>query len=160
EMWQTGRFEYEADTGDGSTGKLEVLLAGPEKSIVITDGMYKTPLLGKPIEAKSLLLLHTSFSRDAEGTVYATHWAALVIEFPSQTIDVVAKIFSPLTLAMTDRTFSEISLFLKMMSLAMAQRPDWVDDLAAKMDGVPEIRREQVKDLTAQVHSAAQKKLL
>jgi hypothetical protein len=160
EMWQTGRYDYEADAGDGSTGKLEVLHSGPEKCLIACDGLYKSPLFPKPIEAKSLLLLQTSFFREADGTVYVTHRADLFVEFPSLTVDVVAKIFSPLTVAMTDRTFSEISLFLKMMSLAMSRRPDWVEEIAGKMEGVPDIRKDQILELTAQVHTAAQKKLL
>jgi hypothetical protein len=160
QMWQTGRFDYEADAGDGSTGALQVLYSGPEKSLVACDGIYKSPMFAKPIEARSLLLLQTSFFREADGTIYVTHRADLFVEFPSQTIDVVAKIFSPLTVSMTDRTFAEISVFLKMMSLAMSGRPDWVEQIAAKMEGIPEIRKSQVLELTDQVHTAAQKRSL
>ncbi|HTI49966.1 MAG TPA: hypothetical protein VL475_03405, partial [Planctomycetaceae bacterium] len=136
------------------------LHAGPEKSLVACDGIYKSPMFTKPIEARSLLLLQTSFFREADGTIYVTHRADLFVEFPSQTIDVVAKIFSPLTVSMTDRTFAEVSVFLKMMSLAMSGRPDWVEQIAAKMEGVPEIRKSQVLELTTQVYTAAQKRSL
>lgn len=158
EMWQTGRYDYEADTKDGSVGALEVLHEATDKHIVVCEGLYKSPLLSKPIEAKSLLMLQASFSRDADGVIYVTHKADLFVSFPSQTVDVVSKIISPLTISMTDRTFSEVSLFLKMMSLAMARRPDWVEQIAGKMDGVADIRRDQVLELNAQVHLAAQKR--
>lgn len=158
QMWQTGRFDYEADAGDGSTGKLEVLHSGPEKCLVSCDGFYKSPLFSKPIEVRSLTLLQTSFFREADGTVYVTHRADMFVEFPSLTVDVVARLFSPLTLAMTDRTFAEISLFLKMMSMAMARRPDWVEQIADKMDGVADLRKTQVLQLTSQVYSGAQKR--
>ncbi|HLJ09833.1 MAG TPA: hypothetical protein VKU82_01520 [Planctomycetaceae bacterium] len=160
QMWQTGRYDYEADTGDGSVGTLEVLHLGPEGNLVFCDGMYKSPLFSKSIEAKSLLLLQTSFGRDAEGNVLVTHSADLFVSFPSQTIDVVARIFSPLTVAMTDRTFTEISLFLKMMSSAMVRRPDWVERITERMDGVDDIRKEQVLELSAQVHTSAKKRWL
>jgi hypothetical protein len=75
-------------------------------------------------------------------------------------MDVVSKIFSPLTVSMTDRTFTEVSLFLKMMSLAMARRPDWVEQVAANMDGVADIRKDQVLELNSQVHSAARKRAI
>jgi hypothetical protein len=160
QMWQTGRYDYEADTGDGSVGALEVLHTGAEKNLVTCDGLYKSPLLVKPIEAKSLLFLQTNFTRDADGTVYVTHRADLFVTFPSQTVDVVSRIFSPLTVSMTDRTFTEVSLFLKMMSLAMTRRPDWVEQIAGQMEGVADVRREQVLELNAQVHSAARKRAL
>jgi hypothetical protein len=158
QMWQTGRFDYEADTGDGSVGTLEVLHSGTEQNLVTCDGIYKSPLFTKPIEAKSLLLLQTSFSKDAEGTIYVTHRADLFVTFPSQTIDVVSKIFSPLAVSMTDRTFIEISLFLKMMSLAMTRRPDWVEQITEKMDGVADIRKDQVLELSSQVYAAARRR--
>ncbi|MFN0055505.1 MAG: hypothetical protein ACKV0T_25440 [Planctomycetales bacterium] len=158
QMWQTGRYNYEADAGDGSTGKLDVLFTGAEKHLVACDGEYKSPLFTKPIEAQSLLLLQTSFFREADGTIYVTHKADLFVAFPSQTVDVVSKIFSPLTVAMTDRTFSEVSLFLKMMSLAMARRPDWVEEIVGRMEGVADVRKSQILELTTQVHTAAQKR--
>jgi hypothetical protein len=157
-MWQTGRYDYEADTGDGSVGTLEVLHNGPEKSLVACEGIFKSPLLTKPIEARSLLLLQTSFSRDADGTTYVTHRADLFVTFPSQTVDVVSKIFSPLAISMTDRTFTEISLFLKMMSLAMTRRPDWVERITEKMDGVADLRKDQVLELCAHVSAVARKR--
>src|SRR5260370_36786464 len=61
---------------------------------------------------------------------------------------------------MTACTFCEVSLFLKMMSRAMARRPDWVEQVAANMDGVADIRKDQVLELNAQVHSAARKRAI
>ena len=159
-MWQTGRFDYEADTGDGSVGSLEVLHVGGEKNLVTCDGLYKSQLFTKSIEAKSLLFLQTSFARQPDGTVLVTHWADLFVTFPSMTIDVVARIFSPLTVKMTDRTFTEISLFLKMMSMAMSRRPDWVEHITEKMEGVADVRKEQILELSSQVFTTAQNREL
>src|SRR6185369_3641937 len=151
QMWQTGKNAFEADAGDGTIGTMEVLHRGVEKYLVLCEGLYRSPLSSKPIKAKSLLMLQTSFIKEADGIVYATHRADLFVSFPSQTVEAVSKILSPLTVMMTDRTFCEVSLFLKMMSLAMSRRPDWVEQTVNKMDGVPELRRHQVLVLTAQV---------
>jgi hypothetical protein len=137
-----------------------VLHRSADKNLVVCDGLFKSPLLSKPIKAKSLLLLQTSFYQESDGTIYATHRADLFVSFPSQTVEAVAKVLSPITVSLTDRTFTEISLFLKMMSMAMARRPDWVEETAAKMDSVSDLRRQQLLSLTAQVYSAAQKQAL
>jgi hypothetical protein len=92
--------------------------------------------------------------------VYVTHRADLFVSFPSQTVEAIAKVLSPITVVMTDRTFSEISLFLRMMSLAMQRRPDWVEQIVNKMEGVPELRKTQLLALTAQVYNASQKRAL
>lgn len=160
QMWQTGRNDYEADAGDGTLGTLEVLHRSADKNLILCDGLFKSPLLSKPIKARSLLLLQTSFFREASGAVYATHRADMFVSFPSQTVEAVAKVLSPLTVSLTDRTFTEISLFLKMMSMAMARRPDWVEQTVNKMDSVPDLRRQQVLLLTAHVYTTAQKQAL
>ena len=160
EMWQTGHDSYEADAGDGTIGTLEVLYRSPEKNLVLCDGLFKSPLLSKPIKARSLLLLQTSFFKEPNGEVYATHRADLFVSFPSQTIEAVSKVLSPITATLTDRTFTEISLFLKMFSMAMVRRPDWVEQIVNKMEGIPDMRRQQVLTLTAKVYTTAQKQAL
>jgi hypothetical protein len=155
QMWQTSKTEFEADTGDGSVGALEILYCDSEKCLVTCDGLYKSTLFSKPIAAKSLLLLQTSFAKHDDGEIHVTHRADLFVNFPSQTVDVVARIFSPLTVKMTDRTFTEVSLFLKMMSTAMTRRPDWVEQITEKMDGVPELRKDQLNALSLKMYQAA-----
>ena len=156
EMWQTGPFEYEGDAGDGTLGVVEVLYRGPNQTLAICEGQYQNPLLQKPIKARSLVMVETSFTRDAEGICVITHRADLFVSFPSQTVETAAKVLSPVTGPMIDRNFTEVSLFLRMMSLAMQRRPGWVDQIAGKLEGVPEIRRTQLVELTEQVNAAYQ----
>lgn len=155
QMFQTGRFEYEADAGDGSVGAIEILYSGAEKHLALCTGEFQSPVFKNPIEARSLILLQTSFITEPDGSTVMSHRAELFISFPSQTIDVAAKIFSPLTVTMTDRTFTEISMFVRMMSLAMTRRPDWVEQIAEKLDGIPELRRKQLLELAARMHTEA-----
>lgn len=160
ELWQTGRNEYEGDAGDGTVGTIEVLHRGVDKTLVLSEGVYNSPLSNKPIKAKSLLALQSSFFKESDGTVYVTHRADLFVTFPSQTVEAVSKILSPVTGSLTDRTFCEISMFLKMMSLAMVRRPDWVEHIADKLDGIPEMRKNQLLLLTTNMYTAAQKQAL
>ena len=70
----------------------------------------------------------------------------------------IATILSPLSGRIAARTFSEISSFIKMISMAMAQRPGWVENLAGKMGGIPDLRRQQLMKLTAKVYTAELKR--
>ena len=160
ELWETGRDHYEANTGDGTTGTIEVLHRSAERHLVLCDGEYKSPLMVQPIAAKSLVMLVTSYSRDADGKHFVTHRADMFVQFPSQTMDTVARILSPLTDKMTDRSFSEVSVFLRLMSVAMARRPDWVESIARKLEGVAEERKEQLVTLAAHVYADVQKRSL
>jgi hypothetical protein len=153
-----GEGVYLADTGDGTTGRITVLHRSADKLLVLCDGVYKNPLLARPVKARSVLHLQTSFSKESNGAVYATHRGDLFVTFPSQTMDAVARIVSPLTVSLTDRTFCEISLFVKMMSSAMANRPGWVESFALQLEGVDTKAADDVINLTARVYVAEQRR--
>ncbi|MES2790995.1 MAG: hypothetical protein V4719_15390 [Planctomycetota bacterium] len=157
-MWQTGPNEYEGDSGDGSTGVIDVVYRSAEENMLICEGQYQSPILKKPIKARSLVLLKTSFIKETDGSIYVTHRADMYVAFPSQTVETVAKVLSPVTGSMADRTFTEMSLFLRMMSLAMTRRPSWVDQIAGQLDGVPDVRKQQLREVTVHVHNSERKR--
>ena len=157
-MWQTGPQEYEGDSGDGSTGVIDVVYRSAEENMLICEGQYQSPILKKPIKARSLVLLKTSFIKETDGTIYVTHRADMYVAFPSQTVETVAKVLSPVTGSMADRTFTEMSLFLRMMSLAMTRRPNWVDQIAGQLEGVADLRKQQLREVTVLVHNAERKR--
>ncbi len=158
QLWQTGRFEYEGDADDGTIGTMDVLFQSPNLNLVYCEGEFKNPLLPKPIRAKSVILLRTAYSQENDGKTYITHTADLYVAFPSQTVESLAKILTPLSGRIADRTFSDISLFMKMMGMAMEKRPGWVEQIIGKMDGIPEMRRKQLLRLTARIYAAAIKR--
>ena len=158
QMFQTGKFEYEADAGDGSVGAIEIIHTSPELRVALCDGTFTSPLFKSPIEAHSLLVLQTAFITEPSGEQVVTHRADLFISFPSQTLDAAAKVFSPLTVNLTDKTFTEVSAFVRMMSLAMSRRPDWVEQISQKMDGVADLRKKQLVDLSLAAHHPAIRK--
>lgn len=159
EMWQTGPIQFEADSHDGSTGAVEVLLNAPERQVFLCEGSFKSPLLPKPIKARALLHLQPTFSKQADGRCVVTHSLDLFVSFPSQPVDITAKLISPVSHAMADRNFREVSLWCGMMNVAMCQQPGWVEQIAEKME-VLEIRRGQLLKLSAQTFIANRKRQL
>lgn len=157
-MWQTGPNEYEGDSGDGSTGTIDILYRSAELNLLMCEGQYQSPILKKPIKARSLILLKSTFSKEADGAIFVTHRADMYVTFPSQTVETAAKILSPVTGPMADRTFTEMSLFLRMMSLAMTRRPSWVDQVAGQMEGVADVRKNQLRQVMMSVHNLERKR--
>lgn len=158
QMHQTGREEYEADAGDGSTGIITVLYLSGAHSVVMCEGMYKSPFLAKPIKATALMHVETVYEERADKKTYARHNGHLFVSFPSQTVDTAAKLISPVSNMIIDRNFQEVSMFLHMMSLAMARQPGWVEQLAGQLEGVLGVRKQQLLDVTAKVYVAALKR--
>lgn len=153
QMWQTGPKSFEIDAGDGSVGTLEVIHHTPTETMVLCSGVYKSPLLKKPISARALLYLETQYhAGSANKRESVSHKASMYVSFPSQTIEMAAKILAPVSNAILDRNFKEISIFMHMMSLAMERQPGWVERVANRLEGVLPVRKPQLLKVAAHVY--------
>lgn len=160
EMWQIGPVNFEADSHDGSTGAIELLHSSPERQLVFCEGSFKSPLLPRPIKARALLHLQPTFQKAADGQTTVTHSLDMFVSFPSQPVDITAKLISPVSHAMADRNFREVSLWVAMMNVAMVQQPGLIEQLAGKMQGVLEVRRGQLLKLALDANLAARRREL
>ncbi len=152
QMFQTGEFEYEADAKDGSVGVIKILSRTPTDCLLHCSGMFQSPVLSKPIQARAVMHVRTAFEVNADGEQIVTHTADLFVAFPSQTVETVAKAMAPISNKITDKNFEEISLFVRMMQLAMTQQPGWIEQMAAKLEGVIAGRSDQLLQVTAQCY--------
>jgi len=150
QLHQTGEFEYEADAQDGTVGVITILYRTPTDCLVHCNGMFQSPVLSKPIQARAIMHVRTSFEVTPEGQQLVTHNADMFVSFPSQTIETVAKAMAPISNKITDKNFEEITLFVRMMQLAMTQQPGWVEQMAGKLDGILAGRADALLEVTAQ----------
>jgi len=159
QLGQTSPNLYTGDAGDGTVGYLEVIYRDSDTILVYCDGEYKSPFLKQPIKSQSVLVLETNYFRETDDKVYVTHRADLFVTFPSQTVETVAKVLAPLTAPIADRSFIEISMFLKMMSLAMERRPDWIGQMVDRMDGVPHDRKEKLLAVAGEIKTRSESRI-
>ena len=149
---------YQADAGDGSKGTVEVWYSSPEDTLICCEGSFKSPLLAKPIIARSLMRLRAKFQKDADGRMIATHTGDVFVEFPSQTVETVAKIISPVSHSIADKNFKQLTFYAHMMTVAMARQPGWVEAVAQRMKDIPEPKREEFLRLSASRYIAARQR--
>jgi hypothetical protein len=149
QLQATGPNQYHADAGDGSVGEVELLLHTPTDTIIHCDGAFKSPLLPKPILARSLMRLQTSFVREVDGRITGTHTGDVYVEFPSQTVETVARVIAPVSHSIADRNFKQMTLFVHLMSQAMIKHPGWVEQIGNKLDGVSKPRKQEFLEVSA-----------
>lgn len=158
-LQQSGSNRYTGDVGDGTTGFIEVIHRDSDSILVYCDGEYKSPFLKQPIKSQSVLHLETNYFRESDDKVYVTHRADLFVTFPSQTVETISKVLAPLTAPIADRSFIEISMFLKMMSVAMERKPEWVRDMASRMEGVSESHKSRLMSVTREINLRAESRM-
>ncbi|SFJ32210.1 hypothetical protein [Planctomicrobium piriforme] len=156
QLTQSGPTTYETDTKDGTVGKVEVLLRSADSCLILCHGHLQGPGMPKPIQARALMHLQPKFV--SEGQI--THHCDLFVCFPSQTIEAIAKLVSPVSFRIADKNFEEISLFVSLMSNAMARQPGWIEQISQKMDGVPAESPRELQAVTASVYVDAERRRL
>ena len=156
QLQQTGNFKFSADAGDGSRGNAEYVYRDNQQAVLVCDGIYKNPVLSKPIMARAVVHLHYQFQPGPAGQPpVLTQQINAFISFPSTAVMTVAKVISPVTNKIMDRNCLEITVFLKVMSDSMQSRPQWVQTMAGRMDGVAPVRRTELTELASSVSTAS-----
>ena len=153
QLTDQGHGRYSLDTGDGTVGTLTVLARDDHHCLILCDGSFKSPLLIKPVVAEALFNLETRWVHDRAGTVSAIHRADLFVAFPSQTVETVAKVISPMSNRVLDKNFEEVSVFARMMQVAMAHQPGWIEQTSGKLDNVPADQVESLLRITAKIYA-------
>jgi hypothetical protein len=148
---------YHADAGDGSVGTVELWRATPDETVIYCDGAFKSPLLAKPIVARAIMRLKMRFFDDADGKARVEHCGDVFVEFPSQTVETVARVISPVSHMIADRNFRQLTLYVHLMSQAMSRQPGWIRTIARRMDS-PEEQRAEFLATAAAAHAASERR--
>ncbi len=159
QLQETGPNQYHADAGDGSVGDVTLFLHTPSDTVIHCDGAFKSPLLPKPIIARSLMRLQTSFAKEQDGRVIGTHSGEVFVEFPSHAVEVAARVIAPVSHSIADRNFKQMTLFVHLMSQAMAKHPGWVEMTGNKLDGISKQRKLEFLEVAARRCAESRKRL-
>uniref|UniRef100_A0A7C4LNG7 Uncharacterized protein n=1 Tax=Schlesneria paludicola TaxID=360056 RepID=A0A7C4LNG7_9PLAN len=157
ELKQTAPNIYQADAKDGSAGQIEVWRSTDDDTLIYCDGAFKSPLLARPVVARSIMRLRTRLVEHAGGPTQAECVGDVFVEFPSQTVETIAKLISPISHSIADRNFKQLSLYAHLMSQAMTRQPDWVAALTERMDA-SDAQKAAFLQLARDVHQSARQR--
>ncbi|MCR9201415.1 MAG: hypothetical protein NXI04_22450 [Planctomycetaceae bacterium] len=144
QMSQKSRFEYEASAADGSDGIADVLWRDANQCLFIVEGRYNSPVLPSSINASALVWLRYRFVRNTKGEILVNQQVETFVHFHSAAIETIARLASRITNSILDRNVFEVSLYARMMSQAGQKDPQWISEVAARLDGVPANRRTEL----------------
>ncbi|HEY0984885.1 hypothetical protein [Schlesneria sp.] len=160
QLQPSGPDQYHADAGDGSVGELELLLHTSSDTMIHCDGAFKSPLLPKPILARSLMRVQTSFAKEQDGRIIGTHSGDVFVEFPSQAIETAARVIAPVSHSIADRNFKQMTLYVHLMSQAMVKNPGWVEHIGNKLEGISEARKREFLEVSARSCGEARRRFI
>jgi hypothetical protein len=155
---RTGRNTFHADDGAGTQSDLQYLHTSLDTQLVYAVGEYKGPLLGAPIRGGCLLLVKTSYFRDAEGDWWTRVSVDVFVRVDHFGAGLLTRTFQPLVNDSADRNLKETAAFLRNLSLTAEIDPDYMKRLSGRLTKVRADDRQKFVELTALVAQRAKGK--
>jgi len=153
-----GGNRYLSDAGDGTQGVITVLYSDAREQLIHCEGLFKSPVLPRPIQAAALMHFQAAYPQAGRGATCTQCKLDVFVAFPSTTVETAARVIAPVSHRIADRNFEEVAMFIRMMHLAMTRQPGWVEQVASRLAEVPAASRERLLDVTAQVYVDAQRR--
>jgi hypothetical protein len=156
---RTGKYSFKASDGLGTDCSVQLVYGTPHLHVFYGEGTYVGKVIRRPVTAKCVLLLRSTYSKDAENGVSVDNQMDLFLRFDNRGADLIAKTVSPLISRSADVNFLASVKFVGSVSKAAETNGHGVQRLASRLTKVqPEIR-EQFARLTANVSRAAADRL-
>lgn len=148
---RTGPSTFHTDDKQGTRGALELLHSSPDALLAIADGNYDGALFTRRVMGKCVLSLRSSYHYDAERTPMVNCRLDAFIQIENIGAELLAKSFQPLVGHFADHNFRETAYFVSMLNRAAEVNPGKVEQLAARVNDVSPVTRQQFVTITHQL---------
>lgn len=135
----------------GTKGTFRYLYSSPEIQLVYAEGNYQAPLMAKPIQGKTLLLLKSGFVQEADGRYTITNRLDTFVQVEQGGVEVLTKTLQPILTKIADGNFVQTVAFVSSLSKTAELNSPGVQRLARKLEGVDPQYRETLARLAAMI---------
>jgi len=142
---------FRGEDGQGTECLIKVLRQSPEMTLLYAEGGYNGKLLSKPVEARCVLLLRSTYHREKNGRYYVTCTFDTFVHLERGGLEIVAKALQPLIGRSADVNFAESLAFVSSLSRTAEINPAAMDRIAQRLDGVDENVRDRLSLLSSEV---------
>jgi hypothetical protein len=156
ELRRIAEDQYEVSDQKGLRGRIQFLYRSAQERLIWFEGVYRNPLTPRPLAATVLVLLRSASIRESDGHTYVAHRLDAFLKLDSDAAELFLRILEPFTASQAHRNFSQIGDFLTVMSALGARRPQWVHQLADRLEMVSAEQRNRLREVVNDLaeHSA------
>ncbi len=138
---RTGQYTLSANDGSGTTSTIDLVYGTPTLHVYYADGGYNGPRILKPIQAKSVIVLQSEYTRGPDGAPVATSRLDVFLDIENAAADWIARTVHPLFASTADHNFVESLKFVEKLSKTTMENGPGVQGMSRKLTTVhPEVR--------------------
>jgi hypothetical protein len=148
---RTAADRFRAADGQGTVGSVEYSYRSSETHVLYSEGTYDGPMYPVKLRGECVLLLRSSYARQANGRVQVTNRLDAFLHVDNLGVEIVAKTLQPLLGKTADHNFSETAAFISNLSHTAEKNPNGIARMAARLPRLDPQVRDQFVDLSHRV---------
>lgn len=148
---RTADFEFTVSDLKGSTSQVELIYGTQNTHVFFIEGNYKGPLLVKNIQAKTVVVIHSSFDVDDNNKPITKHSIDLFMNLDSGIGEIVEGVVVPLFMKVTEWNYDEISKFVGQVYEVALTKPDGMQRLITKLTRCQPTIRKRLSTVTTAI---------
>ena len=143
---RTDADTYQLTDGAGTTGTIEFIYRSFDTHIAYVNGASESPLFGRPVQGRGVMILKTGYVREPDGKYYITTRLDTFMQLEPSGAEFLTKTFEPLVGRAADTNFLQTAGFVGSLSRTAEVNSRGVGRLATKLSRVqPEVRQQFAK---------------
>jgi len=139
---QIGPNTYHLVDPAGMQARVEYLYHSHDRTVLYAEGVYEGPLSLTEVRARCLMLLSSGYVHETNGRYYVTSRLDTFISLERPSLNLLARLLSPLVGTTADTNFTQTIAFFASLSRTAELNNAGVQRLASKLEKVhPDVRK-------------------
>jgi len=150
QLQKTGPNRYEGSDGAGASAVWDFVLRTPRLHVLIAYLTYVSPRSSARIDARIVLIVHSSFVRDSNKDPWVQHNVEAYVKVDSLGWKTLARTVRPVIERVLEDQVREAGYFVSLMSRLVVTYPNWACQVVGNQAGIDSATRQRFHDLVAQ----------
>ena len=155
---RTGPFTMKSNDGAGAISNVELVYGTHNKNIYYAEGTYSGPLLKRKLKGRAVMILNTSYERDANGKPRTVNSLDVFVKVENATASLIAKTLNPIVGPTADHNFVESMKFVQRLNETTEQNGIGVQRMAQRLTSIEETTRNNFAKIAGTVYERSARK--
>jgi hypothetical protein len=150
QLQKLGPNRYEGTDGAGSTAVWDFVLRTPRLHVLLAYFNYVSPRGNARVEARIVLLVHSSYRRDSNNEPWIQHEVEAYVKVDSKGWKTLARTVRPLIERILEDQVREAGYFISLMTRLVVTYPDWACQVVGGQPAIDVTSRQRFQELVNQ----------
>jgi hypothetical protein len=150
QLQKVGPNRYEGTDGAGSSAVWDFVLRTPRLHVLLAYFNYVSPRGNARVDARIVLLVHTSYVRDGNKEPWIHHDVEAFVKVDTMGWKTLARTVRPLIERILEDQVREAGYFISLMTRLVATYPNWACDVVATHPAIDPTTKQRFQDVVAQ----------